>query len=185
MTLVGITLILMTSYQQPLIGQPPMQSLDIEGIKRSIPAARQKATVLYFVSVDCPISNRLSPEMSRIATTYARKQVAFYYVYPDRGSDAAQVAKHKKEFGLDGPAFLDHERTLVKLCSAKVVPQAAIFDAHGLLVYSGRINNLYSDHDQPLKSATRNEVVEVLNDLVQGKTCNTPWVGAIGCIIEP
>src|SRR4051812_13952376 len=76
----------------------PMQIKDIAGTARRIPDAQTRATVLLFVTHDCPISNRYAPEFNRIRLQYTAKKIAFYVVYVERDISAAQVKQHAAEF---------------------------------------------------------------------------------------
>ncbi len=158
---------------------------DISGARHTIPKAGKKATVLLFVATDCPIANRMVPEINRIVKEYQQKGVAFYFVYPDKRRTPEEVIRHRNEFGLRGAAVIDRRHDLVNLAKAIVTPQAAVLLPSGELAYTGRINNLFSDHNKPLEKATRNELRDVLREVVAGKPVTVESVPAIGCTIIP
>jgi hypothetical protein len=56
------------------------------------------ASVLFFVSTDCPISNSFAPEIQHICKDYASKGVGCSLVYEDYQPDAAAVRKHLDEY---------------------------------------------------------------------------------------
>lgn len=163
----------------------PITVKDISGKSHSIPERAMKATVLIFVGTDCPISNRLAPEMSRITQSYSKRGVAFFFVYPDPEAKESEIRTHRYLFGLGGTAVIDRDHALVKLAKALATPQAAVFLRSGEMVYTGRINNLYSDHNRPATKATRHELRSALEDVLAGRRVSVRQIAAVGCTIPP
>jgi hypothetical protein len=157
--------------------------LDVGGETSAIPATKSKATVLLFVAVDCPIANRMAPEIGRIIKDYRTKGVSCWMVYPDKDVKAAAVIDHMKSFDLDCRATIDRKHLLVKATGATVTPQAVVLDAQGTVRYLGRINDLYAEHGRTNPKPTRNDLREALDALLAGKPIPQPITEAIGCYI--
>src|SRR5262245_64465617 len=105
---------------------------DINGVSRAPLAPRGKASVLFFVTSDCPISNSYAPEIQRICSEYGPKQVACHLVYVDPDLSMADVKKHVKEFGYSGvTAILDTTHKLVQAAGANTTPEAAVIGPSG------------------------------------------------------
>lgn len=171
-----------------LIAQAAPQSIsipDIKGAQLTVPLKNSRATAVIFLGTECPIANRMAPEMSRLAKKYSAKGIQFVFVYPDPDSTLASITKHFKDYKLVGRAVIDKEHRLVKLAGATVTPEAAVFTPAKGLVYRGRINNLYTDHNQPLEKPTKNELADALDQILAGKEVTVRWIGAIGCAIPP
>lgn len=64
-------------------------------------AGAPEAVVLFFVTPDCPISNRYVPEMNRLATELREEGVATFLVYPDPAFSIEQIREHQVEFSLE------------------------------------------------------------------------------------
>lgn len=156
---------------------------DVGGAKLVIPAAGAKATVLVFVGVDCPIANRMAPEIARIAKDYGPRGVASVLVYPDASLKPAQVAAHLKSFAMPVSAVIDGSLKLVKATHASVTPQAVILDATGQMRYTGRINDLYEEHGKIKAKPKRNDLRVALDELLSGKPISKPVTPVIGCFI--
>src|SRR4051794_15619267 len=115
---------------------------DINGVPRSPLHAEGKASVLFFITSDCPISNSYAPEIQRICSEYGSKQVSCSLVYVDPDLTLADVKKHVKEFGYSGvPAILDSTQKLVNATGATVTPEAAVIGAAGQGVLRRRLGN--------------------------------------------
>src|SRR5579883_3335750 len=78
----------------PRAGQAETSVRDISGKTRRVPEPGKKATVLFFVAHDCPVSNGYAPEMNRICAKYGPLGVAFYIVYAEADYPAASAQKH-------------------------------------------------------------------------------------------
>src|SRR5690242_8900126 len=68
----------------------------VDGISYQIPARNSKATVVLFVTVDCPIGNRYAPEIDRIVSKYGDR-VAFFLAYTDPSFGVSAIKKHRKD----------------------------------------------------------------------------------------
>ncbi len=146
-------------------------------------ASSGKVVVLIFLRVDCPISNRYSPTIQRIAHENAGR-VAFWLVYPDRSESAAQIRKHEREFGYDLPALRDVRRSLVAESRAETTPEAAVFDVNRKLIYHGRIDNLFEDFGRARRAATTHELEDAIRAALDGKEAANAAVPAVGCYIS-
>jgi hypothetical protein len=148
----------------------------------SVPNAR--ATVLFFVTVDCPIANRYAPEISRIAEKYGSKGFAFVRVYPEAILSKADVRKHGVDFGLASvPAIIDDKHYLVSKIRPKVTPEAAVVGADGRLLYRGRIDGSYLDHGRFTETPDRRDLREALQDILAKRPVRLKNVTAVGCDI--
>lgn len=171
--------------EQPLPKEPlRLGSVrDTGGTVRVLPDPRARATVLLFVTVDCPIANRYSPEISRIVADYGAKGVSFLLVYVDPSSTAADIEAHRKRFGLKCPALLDTKHALVKAVGARATPQAAVLDARGVLLYRGRIDDLYTEHGRTKDPPYRKDLRIALAESLAGKSVSVPQTPPVGCSI--
>jgi hypothetical protein len=146
-------------------------------------AAKRKATVLIFITTDCPIANASAPEIERIYRAYAPKQFGFFLVYVDASQNAAAVRKHHKEYGYTCPAVLDPEHRLVTTARATVTPEAALFSADGRLLYHGRIDDRAVAFGQVRAQPTRRDLRYTLDTYLQGKSIPVSHIKAVGCFI--
>ena len=156
----------------------------IEGTEMRISAPGAKATVLFFITVDCPIANRFAPEITRIVRDYKSKGFAFARVYPEKVLSAQGVRQHGSEFGLSGiPAIIDDKHYLVGKIRPKVTPEAAVIGADGRLLYRGRIDASYMDHGRFTDQPERRDLREALNDILAKRPVRLKNVPAVGCDI--
>ena len=171
-----------------LVGQLPSSSLKLSGSfdlhskPVSINVRAKKATLLFFISVDCPIANRYAPEIRRISKEYGKKGVQFYRVYVVDGSHAKDVFQHGKEYKFDFPALLDPDRKLVKETGVTVTPEVALISSTGREVYRGRIDDQNVEHGV-VRQGYRRDLRIALNEYLSGKPITIPMTNATGCFL--
>lgn len=164
---------------------PPTGVSDLQGRPVEVLAGEPAATVLIFVSDDCPISNRYIPELLRLRDSYSGRGVRFWMVHPDATETAAAIRKHDKEFKLTIPALRDPRHDLVTLAKAEVTPSAAVFARDGRLVYHGRIDDRVAELGQERPYPARRDLADALEALLAGRAVEDTQTTAVGCIIPP
>ncbi len=142
-----------------------------------------KASVLFFIASDCPISNGYVPEMNRIAHDYAARGVRVYAVMADTSTPLPEVQKHAKEYGFTFPVLLDPKQILVRFTGASVTPEAAVISTGGALMYLGRIDNRVEGFGVQRSQATQRDLRDALDEVLAGKPVTKPAAKAIGCSI--
>ena len=159
---------------------------DINGVPRSPLKPEGKASVLFFITSDCPISNSYAPEIQRICSEYGPKQVSCDLVYVDPDLTTAAVKKHVQDFGYAAvSAILDSSQKLVKAAGATITPEAAVIGPSGQVLYRGRIDNVYAALGKRRPEATEHDLRKALDEVLSGKPVSTPQTQAIGCYIPP
>lgn len=157
---------------------------DIDGHIHTVPLKLGfKATVLYFVTHDCPISNRYAPEIRRICHDYEPKGVRCLVAYVDPTVGTDEIREHLRQYGGSQPAIHDVAHELVRLADATVTPESALFNETGELVYLGRIDNLYAALGTPRRRATVSDLRNALDEVLSGTAVSRPRTEAVGCYI--
>jgi peroxiredoxin len=147
-------------------------------------AARgQKATVLFFLTTECPVGNSYAPEIARIVRDYKERGVLCHAVYAHETS--AEITAHLRDFKLNLSALLDPQLKLAKLTGATVTPEACILGPGGEILYRGRID------DRAVKLGTVRLEPQVrdlrlaLDAVLVGKPVAEKFTPAVGCYISP
>lgn len=166
-------------------GAAPTQARDL-GNRAVDPFPRSttpKATVLIFVSVECPVSNRYAPEIRRLYSVYASKGIRFWLVYPNPSDSRAAIGKHIREFGYPPIALRDVDRSLINLAKPTVTPEAAVFDSNKELVYRGRIDDRFVELGRERPAPTTRDLENTLMAILAGKRVFPATTQAFGCFI--
>lgn len=168
--------------QDKTIVLPTQTVKDVDGHEVALPAKDAKATVMLFIAVDCPISNRYAPEMGRLYTKFNPLGVSFVRVYVDDSVELADIRQHGRDFKMPSAALLDGKHELVKKLRMTVTPEVAVIGPDGTVQYRGRINDLYADHGRVREGGEfRQDLRVALEEIVAGKPVSKPFTTAIGC----
>jgi hypothetical protein len=173
------------------MGAPPareyaeaaVEAQALDGERVTIPGRAARATVLVFVSHDCPISNQYAPEINRIAEAYAPHGVDTFLVYVDAELSPSAAREHAREFGYRCRAFLDPARRLVRFAGAAVTPEVAVFGPAGERLYRGRIDDRYPRPGLRRAHVTSPDLRNALEAILRGEPVPVPATTAVGCFI--
>jgi hypothetical protein len=155
---------------------------DLDGIAHRPLDPEKGASVLFFYSEDCPISNGYAPEINRICASHTNFE--FYIVQVDPQMTPEQGREHARQYGLRAPVLLDSQHRLVKLAKANVTPEAVVFGKHGRVLYRGRIDDLYATLGKKRWAATQHDLIDALDAIDAGRKIKVKETPAIGCRIE-
>jgi hypothetical protein len=144
-----------------------------------------RATVLVFVSTQCPISNRYAPELGRLHAELAPRGARFYLVYPLVTESDAAVREHVHEYAYPFAALRDPGHRLVGRAGASVTPEVAVFDRGGALAYRGRIDDRQVDFGKARMEPTRRDLKLALEAVLADRAPEVTRAPAIGCSIPP
>jgi hypothetical protein len=139
---------------------------------------KNKASVFFFVSTECPISNIYTPRMVEISKTYASQGVGFFLVDANRADTPATLRKYAAERGIVFPLVKDTNLALADSLIADHTPEAIVLDGQGTVRYRGRI-----DDNKERARIIRHDLQEALDAMVAGKPVARPRTLAVGCSI--
>jgi hypothetical protein len=163
---------------------PVSTALDLSG-RPADPFAegRAAATVLIFVSDDCPIANRYVPEIRRLQESFTTRGISFWLVHADPRETPADIREHDRQFGLTLPALRDPNPFLARLAHAEVTPSVAVFTPGKTLVYRGRIDDRVSELERERPEPQHRDLAEALEAVLAGRPVPVVATPAFGCFI--
>lgn len=163
---------------------PQFQLRDTQGATHTAAEwVGQKAVLLYFVTVDCPVGNSYVPEMNRLREAYAARGVGFYGVQADPSVAEGEVVRYARDYRYSFPLLLDPAQTLVRHTNASVTPQVAVLSPEGKMLYLGPVDNRVEDFGKQRPQATQSYVRQVLDAVLEGKAISVVSHKSIGCAI--
>ena len=169
-----------------------IRNLDGRPVQLLGPSAR--ASAVFFIATDCPISNWYAPTIQQVCREYAARGVDCTLVYEDVDLGASpkllddSVRKHLEEYryGATFPATVDRARTVSKRAKTTITPSVVLVDRAGDIRYRGRIDNAYADLGKPRQKVTSHELRDALEAVTGGRRVATPETEAVGCyIVDP
>lgn len=185
---IGLSPILFAADAKPesVIGTraPNLALPNLDGKDTKFDSLRGKsATVVVFVSFECPVSNTYVAGLNELAKTHAEKGVSVVLVAPTEEPRDA-VAKSAAGYKLSIPVLIDAKKELAAGFTAAVTPEAFILDGEGTIRYRGRIDDGYSARLKRNPVVTTHDMNDALAAVLASKAVAVPYTKAIGCEIE-
>lgn len=157
--------------------------MDIDGInRRPFNCGSKKASVVFFMAHDCPISNSYAPEMNRLCKQYGDK-VTFCIVHPYAELTLDEAKKHAEAFGYTVPVIIDTKRKLAPAVGATITPEVAVIEPSGKVLYLGRIDDKWAGFGKSRVEPTTRDLRGALEAVLAGKPVLVNRTEAIGCPI--
>jgi peroxiredoxin len=144
----------------------------------------KKATVVVFVSFECPVSTSYAPILADLAQAYGPRGVAFLAVCPNVEETADQLARYARDYRIPFPVLLDARQAAAKALAAEFTPEAFVLDGNFVLRYRGRIDNSYAARLKKNPQVNRYDLRQALDEVLAGKAVSEPATLAIGCPIQ-
>ncbi len=160
----------------------PVRFVDAQGQPVTLHRLQgKKATVVVFLSFDCPVSRDYCQGLAELARTHPDAGVVGVVCTTDE--TPAEVARKAAEFKLPFPVFRDENRKAADALKAETTPEAFVLDAGGVLRYRGRIDNAYAARLKRNRQVTRHDLRQALDEVLAGKPVTEPATLAVGCPI--
>ncbi len=154
---------------------------DSSGAMQTLSDGRDRAIVLFFLGMECPVSNGYAEEMSRLAERYGPHGVAFRGVYCESDVTVESARRHKEEHRLSFPVLLDPDQDLAEQAGVTLTPEAVVLDVDGLVLYRGRIDDRYSEKGRRKKAAHQHDLSDAIDSVLAGKAPAAAETKAFGC----
>lgn len=143
----------------------------------------REATVVVFMGVNCPVSNRYVPRLNEFANEYAGKGLSFIGFNANPGETALETALHAKEYQVTFPVYKDINQRAAAYFHAEKTPQVFLLDKNGVIQYEGRIDGQYGVGHATAPEQGRYDLKAGLDEVLDGKAVSQPKTQAVGCVL--
>ena len=161
-------------------GKVPAFALqDLAGKIVSFPELSAPATVVAFISAECPISNAFNDRMSALYKEYAPKGAQFLFVNANANESTAEIIHHARGAGFTFPVYKDLNNRTADIFGAMATPETYVIDSRGLLKYHGDIDD--SSNAARVKNHGLQNAIEAV---LSNKPVPAAETKAFGCSIK-
>jgi len=159
----------------------PFNMTDIRFLPRGLDeVSGEKATVLVFTTLECPIARRYLPRVIELEQEFHDAGVALALVNAGAGDSMLAVSTDMVERGIEFPVLKDFDGSAVQALGITRTPEAAVLDGEGRLLYRGRIDDQYRlGGARP--ASTRADLREAIVDVLAGRPVREPQTPVDGC----
>ncbi len=141
------------------------------------------ATVLIFVSMECPIANAYTPTLNQLHDDFPSPGVQWVGVCVDPDQSDAEILDHAREYKLKLNVAVDRQGSLARKLGATVTPEAFVIDAQGKVRYHGRIDDQFAARGVRNANPDGHDLKDALAAVLAGDEVKTPYVKPVGCPI--
>jgi peroxiredoxin len=142
-----------------------------------------KATVLVFLSTECPISNGYVPTLNQLAKDFAERGVKVIGLNPNENVSLREMALHRSGFSIAFPVLKDTGALVATALKVDHCPEAVIVDEHRTVRYRGRIDDRYSKRGGAANDVQRHDLLIALDELLGGQPVSVEHTKVVGCPI--
>lgn len=166
----------------------PIMDLKLPAIDGSIFSFKElqtnKASVLIFLSPDCPLCQNYSLTISQLEGRYAKGGIKFYGIFPGKWYSIHEIKEFSRDYKLNISMLLDSNKVLSRLIKATVTPEAIVLNNVGKVLYQGRIDNWMYAVGRKRTVITKHELSDALEAIVNKKPILVSKTQPVGCLIE-
>lgn len=148
------------------------------------PQLGRRATIVVFLSTECPISNGSLPTLNRLAREYGDEGVVVLGLHSNRSQSLQAITRHAREFEIGFPLFRDPAGEVARALKATTCPEAILLDEQLAIVYRGRIDDRYVRRGGPARSRPRPDLELALSSLLAGEHIEVTETKVVGCPID-
>ena len=159
----------------------PFNMTDIRFLPRGLDeVSGEKATVLVFTTLECPIARRYLPRVIELEQEFHDAGVALALVNAGAGDSMLAVSTDMVERGIEFPVLKDFDGSAIQALGITRTPEAAVLDKDGRLVYRGRIDDQYRiGGARPVSG--RADLREAIVDVLAGRPVRESRTPVDGC----
>ena len=139
--------------------------------------AGKKASVIAFVSAECPVSNAYEGRLAQLASAYGPKGVAFLAINANATETTVQAGAHARARRTPFPVVKDVSGIASRFQATRT-PEVFVLDKNGVLVYHGAV-----DDSQKENGVKTRYVQAALDAVLSGQPVATKTTEPVGCVI--
>jgi peroxiredoxin/mono/diheme cytochrome c family protein len=144
--------------------------------------AGKNATIVVFLSFDCPMCTGYAKTLADLAAASAEKGVKVVGFCPT-DDEPAKVAELAAEYKFGFPIFKDDKLRAAAALGATTTPQVFVLNAKSEIQYRGLIDDSYSRRLVPNSKVTQQYLENALSEVLAGKAVTVAKTDPIGCRI--
>ncbi len=151
-----------------------------DGSQYSLSNSGAKATVIIFVSTECPFVQPYTDRLISLNNEFGSKGITIWGINSNKTEPTEEVMNHAKEKNYNFPVLKDNDNVVANQFGAARTPEVFVIDNNSMtVIYHGRI-----DDNKEADKVTSNDLQNALNDFLAGNAINVSETKAFGCSIK-
>jgi hypothetical protein len=160
--------------------------LGVDGRRVSIAqSAGRRGTLVIFTCNHCPWAQAWESRITELGNTYRGQGMGVIAINPNDPAEHAddgyeEMQRRHRAAGMQFAYVVDETSNVARAFGATRTPEVFLFDARGLLVYHGSVDDNAHEPAQVQNRYLR----DALDALVAGRAIATPETRSLGCTIK-
>ena len=151
-----------------------------DGSQYSLSNSGAKATVIIFVSTECPFVQPYTDRLISLNNEFGSKGITIWGINSNKTEPTEEVMNHAKEKNYNFPILKDNNNVVANQFGAARTPEVFVIDNNSMtVIYHGRI-----DDNKEADKVTSNDLQNALNDFLAGNAITVNETKAFGCSIK-
>lgn len=146
--------------------------------------AGEKATVILFLSFDCPMCRNYLQALNEQSVQYGKLSVHYVGIIPTN-DEPMIIAQQVDQFKLSFPVLKDHGLRITNLVSATTTPEVVLLNRNSEICYRGLIDDAYSKRLVLNKRVNKRYLIDAIEALISETPVPIKSTEPIGCKISP
>jgi peroxiredoxin len=151
-----------------------------DGAQYSLAASGGNATVIIFMSTECPFVQPYTDRLINLVNEFGSKGITIWGINSNNTEPTDEVMNHAKEKNYNFPVLKDVNNVVADQFGAERTPEVYVIDNKTMtVIYHGRI-----DDNKDADNVTSNDLQKALNDFIAGNAIAVNETKAFGCTIK-
>ena len=151
-----------------------------DGSQYSLAESGAKATVIIFMSTECPFVQPYTDRLISLNNEFGSKGITIWGINSNKTEPTEEVMNHAKEKNYNFPVLKDNGNVVANQFGAARTPEVFVIDNNTMtIIYHGRI-----DDNKEADKVTSNDLQNALNQFLAGNAITVNETKAFGCSIK-
>ncbi|MEO6594632.1 MAG: redoxin family protein, partial [Planctomycetota bacterium] len=142
----------------------------------------QRATVLFFATIECPLVRRYLPRIGALAKDYQERGVVVLVVSVGAGDSLVDAAGQAANVAPAAVFGKDFDLSLARACGVDRTATAVVLDRDHRLVYRGRVDDQHA-YTGARSQPSRNDLLLAVDDVLADRAVAVAETTVSGCLI--
>jgi len=156
----------------------------VSGDSIQIEPSKNKLTVIYFLSPECPLCINYTLAMRDLEQEFTSEDLQFFGVFAKEWFSQEEVQNFALKYDLTFEMLFDDGNKLAHVLAATVTPEVFVLNSKSEIIYSGKIDNWVNDLGKKKLEVSDHYLKNALIAWRDGKAIETNHTKPVGCLIE-
>ncbi len=158
--------------------EDPKNDVETKTVEIKLESAK-KATVVVFLSVNCPCSRGHEEALKKLANQFKDPDFQFVGIHSNADEGVEKSRAYFKQAALPFPVLQDEGAKIAIHLEAVKTPHAYVLDPSGKILFQGGVDDSHYS-----RTADKKYLEDALTSIKKGESVSKSFVRVLGCAIK-